>query len=174
MARNGEPIIVPVLCLEQLDHALEQFIVKEYNNQKHTETQQVPIQRWAAGGRIPRTPTNDEELDLLLLTVATARKIHRDGNLFCQQRSLRSTIIAINGDSRHSRPPSPPTNRQSSTRSGIRGLGTKPNDRSQVMCWSPPPVMVDPVLLLHTLQTADAFDELLSTGRILPDPAMAT
>ncbi|GAB2722762.1 DUF3841 domain-containing protein [Arthrobacter bambusae] len=30
------------------------------------------------------------------------------------------------------------------------------------------------VLLLHTLQTADAFEELLSTGRILPDLARAT
>ena len=31
-----------------------------------------------------------------------------------------------------------------------------------------------PVLLLHTLQAADAFEELLSTGRIVPDPARAT
>ncbi len=30
-----------------------------------------------------------------------------------------------------------------------------------------------PVLLLHTIQTEDAFDELMSTGRLLPDPRRA-
>ncbi|MFF1831156.1 DUF3841 domain-containing protein [Paenarthrobacter sp. NPDC058040] len=30
-----------------------------------------------------------------------------------------------------------------------------------------------PVLLLHTIQSADAFDELVATGRIVPDPARA-
>ena len=96
--RNGEPITAPALSLEQLDHALEQFIVKEYNKQKHSETRQIPIERWAAGGWIPRMPASDESLDLLLLTVATTRKVHRDGIHFQGIRYLSLTLSAYVGE----------------------------------------------------------------------------
>lgn len=96
--RNGEPITAPALSLEQLDHALEQFIVKEYNRQKHSETQQAPIERWAAGGWVPRMPASDEDLDLLLLTVATERKVHRDGVHFQGIRYLSLTLSAYVGE----------------------------------------------------------------------------
>jgi putative transposase len=95
--RNGAPITAPALSLEQLDHALKQFIVKEYNKQKHSETQQMPIERWARGGWIPRMPGSDESLDLLL-TVTTARQVYRDGIHFQGIRYLSLTLSAYVGE----------------------------------------------------------------------------
>jgi putative transposase len=50
-----------------------------YHRGVHPETGQSPVDRWAAGDWLPRLPESLEELDLLLLTVATPRKVQRDG-----------------------------------------------------------------------------------------------
>ena len=39
----------------------------------------APVDRWLGGGRLPRMPESLDMLDLLLLTVPTPRKVHRDG-----------------------------------------------------------------------------------------------
>src|SRR6476619_776213 len=54
-------------------------IVDTYHRRLHPETGQTPATRWAAGGWLPRMPDSAEALDLLLLTVATPRKVQRDG-----------------------------------------------------------------------------------------------
>ena len=50
-----------------------------YHRRVHPETGQSPLDRWAAGDWLPRLPESLEELDLLLLTVSTPRKVQRDG-----------------------------------------------------------------------------------------------
>src|SRR5260370_5361487 len=58
----------------------------------------APQQRWEAGAFIPRMPDSLEQLDLLLLTVAKARKIHPDGIHFQGLRYLDPVLAAYVGD----------------------------------------------------------------------------
>jgi len=55
------------------------YIVGTYHRRVHPETGQTPFDRWTAGDWLPRLPESLEELDLLLLTVSTPRKVQRDG-----------------------------------------------------------------------------------------------
>ncbi len=84
--RRGAPENPPRLSLSQLDAALGQFIRATYNAREHPETRQSPADRWVAGGWLPRMPDSLEQLDLLLLTVAKPRIVHRDGIRFEAQR----------------------------------------------------------------------------------------
>ena len=95
---NGEPLTDPALSLEQLDAILERFIVTEYNQRPHSETHQVPAHRWAASGFIPRAPVRPEDLDLLLLTAATTRKVQRDGIQFSSTRYVSPVLAAYVGE----------------------------------------------------------------------------
>lgn len=95
---NGEPLTDPTLSLEQLDAILERFIVTEYNQRPHSETHQVPVHRWAASGFIPRAPVRPEDLDLLLLTAATTRKVQRDGIQFSSIRYVSPVLAAYVGE----------------------------------------------------------------------------
>ncbi len=95
---RGAPVTAPTMTLEQLDAALEQFIVDEYNQRTHSETGEVPAARWQAGGWIPRMPVRPEDLDLLLLTVAHQRIVHRDGIHFNGLRYLDLTLSAYVGE----------------------------------------------------------------------------
>lgn len=83
---GGRPTTSPALTLEYLDTALERFIVEEYNHRTHSETGQAPVEAWKADGWIPRTPAHPEDIDLLLLTAATSRKVQRDGIQFAATR----------------------------------------------------------------------------------------
>ncbi len=51
-----------------------------------------------AGGFLPRLPESAEQLDLLLLTVPTARRVHRDGIHFQGLRYLDLTLAAYVGE----------------------------------------------------------------------------
>ncbi len=64
----------------------------------HSEAKQPPIARWSAGGWLPRMPDSLEQLDLLLLTVARRRKVHRDGIRFEGYRYLDLTLAAYVGE----------------------------------------------------------------------------
>ena len=68
------------LTLAELDAAIGTFIREVYNITPHSETGMPPQQRWEAAAFIPRMPDSLEQLDLLLLTVAKPRKIHRTGS----------------------------------------------------------------------------------------------
>ena len=70
----------------------------EYNTRPHSQTHQSPLQRWGASGFIPRSPAHPEDLDLLLLTAATTRKVQRDGIQFASTRYLSTVLAAYVGE----------------------------------------------------------------------------
>jgi len=76
---HGRPVTPPALTLSELDAAVGRYIVGTYHRRVHPETGQTPFDRWTAGDWLPRLPESLEELDLLLLTVSTPRKVQRDG-----------------------------------------------------------------------------------------------
>ncbi|GHG54962.1 transposase [Sinomonas cellulolyticus] len=95
---NGTPATEPTLTLEQLDGIIERFVVTEYNARPHSETGQAPAERWGASGFIPRAPAHPEDLDLLLLTAATTRKVQRDGIQFASTRYVSPVLAAYVGE----------------------------------------------------------------------------
>src|SRR5512135_3794067 len=74
-----------VLTLPELDRELERYLIGEYLVTPHRTTRQAPQARWDAGGFLPQMPDSLERLDLLLLTVPKARRIHQDGIRFMGQ-----------------------------------------------------------------------------------------
>ncbi len=90
--------MAPVLTLAELDDRLHRFVVEEYHRRVHGETELAPQDRWEAGGFLPRLPDSAEQLDLLLLTVAKARRVHRDGIHFQGLRYLDLTLAAYVGE----------------------------------------------------------------------------
>jgi putative transposase len=86
------------LTLSQLDAAVGRYIVDTYHRRVHPETGQTPPTRWAAGGWLPRMPDSAEALDLLLLTVATPRKVQRDGIRCHGLRYFSLTLAAFVGE----------------------------------------------------------------------------
>ena len=86
------------LTLAELDEAIGRFIAGDYHQRIHSETGQTPRARWEAGGWLPRMPDSLDQLDLLLLTVAKARKVHPDGIHFQGLRYLDVTLAAYVGE----------------------------------------------------------------------------
>jgi putative transposase len=89
----------PTLRLVDLDWLLRVFLVDVYHKRVHTETKSPPSERWEADGFVPRMPDSLERLDLLLLTVARARKVHSDGIRFQGFRYVDATLAAWVGES---------------------------------------------------------------------------
>src|SRR5262249_41184292 len=88
----------PRLTLDDFEPRLRDFIFDVYHVQPHSETHVPPQQRWEAGGFLPQMPASLEQLDLLLLTVATPRKVRRDGIWFLGRRYLDTTLAAYIGE----------------------------------------------------------------------------
>jgi putative transposase len=86
------------LTLAELDAAIGAFIRETYNITPHSETGIPPQRRWEAGAFIPRMPDSLEQLDLLLLTVARARRIHPDGIRFQGLRYLDPVLADYVGE----------------------------------------------------------------------------
>jgi putative transposase len=97
-APAGSPPAEPVLTLPELDERLHRFLVEDYHHRMHGETGMAPQARWEAGGFLPRLPESAEQLDLLLLTVAKPRRVHRDGIHFQGLRYLDLTLAAYVGE----------------------------------------------------------------------------
>jgi putative transposase len=95
---HGKPVTAATLTLSQLDAAVGRFVVHDYLRRVHPETGQTPADRWAAGGWLPRLPESLAELDLLLLTVATPRKVQRDGIHLFGLRYFSITLAAFVGE----------------------------------------------------------------------------
>ena len=87
------------LTLAEFDVLLREFILDTYHERLHGETGVAPIRRWEQGGFLPRMPETLEQLDLLLLTVPTARKVHPDGIRFQGLRYIDTTLAAYIGES---------------------------------------------------------------------------
>jgi putative transposase len=95
---RGKPVTPPTLSLSQLDARIGRYLVDTYHHRVHPETGQPPVRRWLAGGWLPRMPETVQALDLLLLTVATPRKVHRDGIRCHGLRYLALTLAAYVGE----------------------------------------------------------------------------
>jgi putative transposase len=95
----GTPIPTPGLTLTQLEARLQDFFLGGYHQRIHGETGVTPQARWEAGGFLPRLPDSLEQLDLLLLTVTSTRRIRQDGIRFQGLRYLDLTLAAYVGES---------------------------------------------------------------------------
>jgi len=94
----GRPITSPTMTLSDLDSAIGQWLTNWYHPRVHPETGQSPLHRWLGTGWLPRMPESLDELNLLLLTVATPRKVHRDGIHCHGLRYLALTLTAYVGE----------------------------------------------------------------------------
>lgn len=97
--QNGGICGKPTLTLPELDAMLREFILGLYHLREHSETKVTPQTRWEQGSFLPRMPNSLEELDLLLLTVTKARKVHPDGIHFQGLRYVDLTLATYIGES---------------------------------------------------------------------------
>jgi putative transposase len=95
---RGHPPPTPTLSLAELDAALSSFIVNTYNKRPHSQTGETPHAAWCGQGWLPRMPDSLDDLDLLLLTVAKARTVRRDGIRFQGLRFIDPTLAAYVGE----------------------------------------------------------------------------
>jgi putative transposase len=95
----GLPPASALLTVSALEARLQHFMLDEYHQGPHSETGEPPQARWEAAGFLPRLPESLEQLDLLLLTVATSRKVRADGIHFQGLRYLDLTLVAYVGES---------------------------------------------------------------------------
>lgn len=88
----------PGSCIDDLDHAFKSWLLSEYHSREHSETGSAPQHRWESSGFLPRLAETRDQLDLLLLTVAKSRKVHRDGVHFHGFRYVSPTLAGFVGD----------------------------------------------------------------------------
>lgn len=94
---KGQPAATARLSLRDFDAQFHEFLLDEYQQRVNGETNLAPQARWEAGGFLPRLPESLEQLNLLLLTVARARRVHPDGIHFQGLRYLDLTLAAYVG-----------------------------------------------------------------------------
>src|SRR5215218_6269153 len=94
----NRPATPPALSLASSTTRSAGFIVDDYHAREHSETREPPAARRLAGGWLPRLPESLEQLDLLVLTVAKPRVVHRDGIRFQRLRYLDLTLAAYVGE----------------------------------------------------------------------------
>jgi putative transposase len=95
---GGRPPAHEALTVSAFEAELQRFILDQYHLTPHSETGEAPQARWEDGGFLPRLPESLEQLDLLLLTVAKGRKVHRDGIRSQGFRYLDPTLAAYVGE----------------------------------------------------------------------------
>lgn len=89
---------MPLLSLQECDARFQRWLLWEYHTHVQQEIKSAPQARWEMGGFLPRMPDSLEQLDLLLLTVAKARRIRADGIHFQGQRYLDPMLAAYVGE----------------------------------------------------------------------------
>lgn len=95
---HSKPATPPKLTLSDLDRAVGAHLIGHYNTRVHSEINAVPQVAWLGDGWLPRMPDTLEDLDLLLITVAKSRSVHRDGIHFQGIRYLDPTLAAYVGE----------------------------------------------------------------------------
>lgn len=85
-APEGHGAVQPVLTLQQLETRFKTWLVSTYLSNVHSETNMSPKERWENFPFVPRLPDSIDQLNLLLMTVATTRTVRRDGIRFCGYR----------------------------------------------------------------------------------------
>jgi putative transposase len=86
------------LSLTALDTHFQTWLLEDYHHRQHSETKMAPLERWEAGGVLPRMPESLEQLDLLLVHVAKGRRVQQDGIHFQGQRYVDLTLAAYVGE----------------------------------------------------------------------------
>lgn len=87
-----------LLTFKELKVRLAAFIINDYHYRAHGTTKKEPIKDWN-NGFLPNMPNSIEDLDLLLLNVAKARKVHSDGIHFQGMRYMNTNLAAYVGES---------------------------------------------------------------------------
>ena len=95
---QGKPATPPQLSLTELDTAIGNYIIQTYHERAHREIGATPLRAWLGSGWLPRMPDSLEALDLLLVLVAKARQVRRDGIHFQGLRYLSPTLAAYVGE----------------------------------------------------------------------------
>lgn len=89
---------VSLLPLQAFETLFRTWLHSDYHLRLQQEICNAPQAQWEAGGFLPHMPESLEQLDLLLLTVAKARRIQQDGIHFQGQRYLDLTLAAYIGE----------------------------------------------------------------------------
>jgi putative transposase len=95
---DSRTVAEPQWTLSELDRRFRTFLLSTYHRRVPEGLRQTPHDRWEAGGFLPQMPASLEQLDLLLLTMATPRKVHPDGIRFQGMRYLDPTLAAYVGE----------------------------------------------------------------------------
>ena len=85
---------VTSLSLAAFDVLFRNWLLDEYHTRIQEEIKSAPQARWEAVGFLPQMPESQEQLNLLLLTVAKSRRVHQDGIRFQGLRYLDTTTLA--------------------------------------------------------------------------------
>jgi putative transposase len=67
------------LTLDELDVIIRTWLLETYHSRRHSETQVAPQERWLSSGIIPVLPSNERQLDGLLLQPRRRSKVHQEG-----------------------------------------------------------------------------------------------
>jgi putative transposase len=94
----GGPAQAPSITLAAFEARWREWLLAEYQQRVHSETHMTPHARWEAGAFLPRLPDSLEQLDLLLLTVATSRHVQQDGIRFQGFRYIDVNLAAYVGE----------------------------------------------------------------------------
>lgn len=86
------------LSLPDLDALFQEFLLGDYHRRSQRDRVAPPQERWEFDGFLPRLPESLEQLDLLLLTVAKSRRVHRDGIHFQNLRYLDPALADYVGE----------------------------------------------------------------------------
>ncbi len=81
-----------------LEDQFRTFLLEVYHRSPSAETAVPPVERWEAGGFLPRMPESLEQLDLLLMHAVRSRKVRPDGIHFERLRYLSATLAAYVGE----------------------------------------------------------------------------
>jgi putative transposase len=93
-APDGRKPTGRLITFERLAELFHEWLLSQYMNQIHSETGMTPKAKWESTDLIPRLPESIDQLDLLLCTEATTRKVHRDGIRF---HGLRYMDVNLSG-----------------------------------------------------------------------------
>jgi putative transposase len=88
----------PALTLPLLEEQFRAFLLEIYHRTPGAEGAMPPVQRWEAGGFLPRMPGSLEQLDLLLMHVIRSRKVRPNGIHFEGLRYLSAMLAAYVGE----------------------------------------------------------------------------
>ena len=89
-----------LLTIDELDFRIRDFLVNNYHHRKHSSLKNLtPLECWEKNGFLPQLPESYEQLDLLLLTVAKARKVRNVGISFSGFKYQSHLLSAYVGES---------------------------------------------------------------------------